>query len=507
MTRLLIIGHSEAGKTTLIKTLKKEGFVNRVFGGTTVVPPHTTGIVPSTHDSDQYGRLIFYDFAGDREYYSLHAAILKMLDTSEGVNIFLILTDLRQSEDTICKQYGYWLTFVLCNSLKSNSFVQPVGSFADKLKQNIVKEKTSKVDNLSSKFGNDICIKKAVALDCRKAGRNVSQFKEIIKKASFLVPPATLTVEACTLFGLLLKDFATVPAFKLESIIFHIDPIRFPLSCHSVKLYSLLNELHNVGLIMIIAKEGDPIESHLIILNISGFTSEVHRNLFSDQAKVKLAEQVDRLKLSVGIIPESLLQDILPEYITKECLIKLQYCQEIENVNVEEDYTLTQELEGSIKRVNKLLFFPALCMLNQGDIIWPEITERKYALGWYAKCEQNIFDYFSPRFLHVLIVQLSKNFSLKQYIPISGTLNKSPVSCLSSNTKSQNSASSSILAEIHEFNPRCHVWATGLHWLMENGVEVYVDMPKDAENKELVLIARSSEDCQVECVNTLHEVI
>ena len=507
VTRLFVVGHSEAGKTTLIETLKKEGFANRLFGGTTVVPPHTAGIVPSTHDSEQYGRLVFYDFAGEREYYSSHAAILKMLGTSEGVNIILILINLSQSEDTISNQYGYWLTFVSSNILNTNSFVQPVGSFADKLKQYMITEKLETIDNVSGKFRSDICIKKAFSLDCRKSGRDVNHVKGIVREASLSVPPVTLTLEASTLLGLLLKDFGTVPAFELKSIISHIDPIRFPLSGHPLKIYSLLKELHDLGLIMIIAKEGDPVENHLIILNISSFTSEVHRKLFSEQAKVKFSEQTDKLKLSVGIITESLLQDTLPEYITKECLIKLQYCQEIENVNVEEDYTLTQELDGSIKRVQKLLFFPALCMLRQEDMTWPEITERKYALGWYARCEQNIFDYFPPRFLHVLIVQLSKNFALKQHTPISSSPIQSPVSSLSSNTIAPNPATSSALAEVHEFNPRCHVWATGLHWLMENGVEVYVDIPKDAENKELVLITRCSEDCRAECVNTLREVI
>ena len=91
----------------------------------------------------------------------------------------------------ICKQYGYWLTFVSCNSLNSSSFVQPVGSFADKLEQSIVKEKVSKMDNLSGKFGSDICIKKVLSLDCRKTGRDVNQFKELVKEASFSVPPAT----------------------------------------------------------------------------------------------------------------------------------------------------------------------------------------------------------------------------------------------------------------------------------------------------------------------------
>ena len=507
---MFVVGHSEAEKTTLIETLKKEGFVSRLFGGTTVVPPHTAGIVPSTHDSDQYGRLIFYDFAGDREYYSSHAAILKMLGTAEGVNIFLILINLSQSEGTICKQYGYWLTFILSNSesINSNNLLQPVGSFADILEQYMIKKKLESIDNLSSSFASNACIKKAISLDCRKSGRDVNYLREVVKEASLSVPPVTLTLEASTLLGLLLKDFKPVPAFKLESIISHIDPIQFPLSCYPSKLYTLVKELHNLGLIMIIAKEGDPIENHLIVLNISSFTSEVHRKLFSDQAKVNLAKHTDRLKLSVGILPGSLLQDILPEYITKECLIKLQYCQEIENVNVEEDYTLTQSPSvRSTMHVQKLLFFPALCTLRQEDIIWPEITERKYALGWYARCEQNKFDYFSPRFLHVLIVHLSITFALKQYIPISSTCTqKSPLDSPSLDV-APNSTANSTLAEVHKFNSRCHVWATGLHWLMENGVEVYVDMPKDAENKELVLIARSSEECRAECANILQKVI
>ena len=64
-----------------------------------------------------------------------------------------------------------------------------------------------------------------------------------------------------------------------------------------------------------------------------------------------------------------------------------------------------------------------------------------------------------------------------------------------------------MIAELHAFNPRCHVWTTGLHWLMRNGVEVYVDMPKDAESKELIVVARSSDDYRAECASTLQKVI
>ena len=93
---------------------------------------------------------------------------------------------------------------------------------------------------------------------------------------------------------------------------------------------------------MVIEREGDSIENHIIILKISIFTSDVHKKLFSESARADLTKDIDPLKFSIGIIPESLLEIVLPEHITKESLLKLQYCHEIENLYVEEDHTLSQ---------------------------------------------------------------------------------------------------------------------------------------------------------------------
>ena len=236
-------------------------------------------------------------------------------------------------------------------------------------------------------------------------------------------------------------------------------------------------------------------------------TSDVHKSLFSESAKEELAKHINKLKLSVGIVPESLLEIVLPEYITKECLIKLQYCQEIENLLVEEDHSLTQSVATSKSDQKLLLFFPALCNFRLVDIQWPSISDKCCALGWYAKCEEDRsglnFDYFPIRFLHVLIVRLSLKFALKQTL--------STTRCISPSDRISSAAistySDTTAAELHAFNPRCHVWTTGLHWLMENGVEVYVDMPKDAESKELIVVARSSDDYRAECASTLQKVI
>ena len=506
LTRIFVVGHPEAGKSTLIETLKKEGRFSfgQLLGtgrSTSTVLPHTTGIVPSIYDTDKYGRVIFYDFAGDREYYSSHAAILENIDTSEGVNLYLVVCDLNKDDDMVARRYGYWLSFLSYNlqSTDAVSVILPIGSHADLFSDPVrVGAKVLIVNQVSQQFRDlidGLYIEEGIALDCRKKGSLVTQVKNLAKKTSLSVPPVGLTLESSTLLGLLLKDFSSVPACTVGTVLSHIKETGIPLPTNLISLYPHIKELHNLGLLLVIEKEGTPIENHSIILKISTLTSDVHCSLFSKSGKEKLAKHIDKLRLSVGIVPESLLEKVLPEYVTKECLIKLQYCQEIENLLVEEDHTLTQSSQPTVTSDQKsLLFFPALCELSLEDIQWPSVFNEGCALGWYAKCADDRFDYFPTRFLHVLIVRLSLKFALKQNLPIN----------LTSSARRQFDPA---LAELHTFNPRCHVWATGLHWLMKNGVKVFVDMSKDAESKEIVVVARSSNGYRAECANTLQKVV
>ena len=114
MTRVFVIGNPGAGKSTLIESLRREGyfdFLRKVSEA--VVPLHTAGIIPSIHVSKHYGRVMFYDFAGDPEYYSSHAAILENLASSrKGDNIFIVVADLRKDVMTMEKLLHYWFSFI-----------------------------------------------------------------------------------------------------------------------------------------------------------------------------------------------------------------------------------------------------------------------------------------------------------------------------------------------------------------------------------------------------------
>ena len=86
IARIFVIGNPGAVKSSFIESMKREGFFQSLGRVSSSVPPHTAGIVPSVHTSKQYGRILFYDFAGDPEYYSSHAAILENLAYSSELS-------------------------------------------------------------------------------------------------------------------------------------------------------------------------------------------------------------------------------------------------------------------------------------------------------------------------------------------------------------------------------------------------------------------------------------
>ena len=127
ITRVFVIGNPGAGKSSFVEAMKRESFFES-FGrvSESTVPLHTAGIIPSIHTSQHYGRVLFYDFAGDPEYYSSHAAILENLASSKGDNIFIIVVNLKDDILAVRNTLHYWLSFIdyQCGS-KSHRYWEP----------------------------------------------------------------------------------------------------------------------------------------------------------------------------------------------------------------------------------------------------------------------------------------------------------------------------------------------------------------------------------------------
>ena len=320
ITRVFVVGHPGAGKSSLVEALKREGFIqsfNRVSSKSVAL--HTAGIVPSIHTSDSYGRVQFYDFAGDPEYYSSHAAILEKLFLSDiGNNICIIVLNLQEEDLKLEKNYLFWSTFVIHNTknLQHPPSVIVTGSHADLLSKKGLHKKEDYIVNLIN--GDHVYL----PLDCcGPRTKNIKTLRQKIQQLSKYYKPYHLSYEVSVLLGLLEKDFSNVTACRAKTIATHITEVNLLRLPRSVSgLYPILEQLQAIGSLLIL---GGKEEDCYLVLNVSQLTNEVHKKLFSHEA---FSNKPDIASFNIGLLPQSLIQEVLPPYITKECLTQLQYC-------------------------------------------------------------------------------------------------------------------------------------------------------------------------------------
>ena len=473
--RLFIIGNPGAGKSSLVESLKREGFLkslSRVSEST--VPPHTAGIVPSIYTSKHYGRVQFYDFAGDPEYYSSHAAILENLASSRnGDNIFILVTDLREDDSVIENTLHYWFTFIKHQKFKNEPSLIVIGSHSDLVTQEILTLKNEFLKSLL--YTSEMQSTGYFMLDCCKPGsKNISEVQSKFTNLTCKSRRYRLSLEASILLGLLEKDFSNVTACPVSTLVSHIEDTGVHLPNKAELLHPILHELHEVGILLLI---GDRTKhDYHIILNTSQLTNRVHKALFSKDAILNIKKMSERgyvPSLNIGIIPENILQKLLPSYITKECLVHLQYCQEIKHKDIGLFLSTPQDASSSPQ---SFLFFPALCSADRSEVSWSTPPD-SYSIGWLAQCTDPR-DYFPPRFLHVLLLRIVSRFTL--------------------------TAPCGIVDEhSNHFQCRCTMWKTGVHWLMEEGVECMVEMV----NKRMVIITKSKQNLIENCISVFNSIV
>ena len=477
ITRIFVLGNPGAGKSSFIATLKREGFFESLWRvSESSVPLHTAGIVPSIHTSKHYGRVLFYDFAGDAEYYSSHAAILENLAcTSKGDNIFIIVVDLREDSHKISCLLNYWVSFIQYQLFKERKpKLVILGSHLDLVKGGKVDE----FEKLCKEAENgDFEFTGCYTLDCcQPRSREVSLVVQHITTLVKDSPRYSIShgSNASVLLGLLEMDFQHVTACSIQTIISHIEDTKV---CLPGDLQTLLFELHEFGLLFMIKGDNDV----QLVLNRSRLTHDVHQLLFSEEAIERLREKSGNASLfHVGIISEAVLSEVLPAHITKEILIQLQYCQVIPHKDVG-TFSSSDQCDSSVQ---SYLFFPALCSADKSDIAWVTPPDLSYSIGWLARCTDSR-DYFPPRFHHVLFLRLVHRFTPKV-----------SVAATPSGSADQHTGP-------HQY--RCTMWKTGLHWSMREGVECIVEIVHD--NRGVVIRVNSESGKAEVCATVIKELI
>ena len=485
ITRVFVVGNPGAGKSSFVETMKKEGFFESfVRVSESSVPLHTIGIVPSIYISKRYGRVMFYDFAGDPEYYSSHAAILENIaSSSKGDNIFSIVVDLREDSTKIRNNLHYWFSFIQYQKSDTNKIIF-IGSHSDVMVKEDIEEREKEFECFFENAYGASREKEVFKLDCCKPkSKELKMIQDKIADLTRNSPRYRLSFSASTLLGLLEMDFGNVTACSAQTILNHINEIGIALPLNITSLLPVLQELHDIGVLFMTGS--DKSDNFQVILNISKLTNEVHRLLFAKDAKHKLIKSVENKDIistfNIGVLPEALLVQILPQYITKECLVQLQYCQEISHKDVGTFPSLPQS--GSSDQ--SFLFFPALCSAEKSDVEWTTPSGLDYSIGWLARCSDTSCDHFPSRFLHVLLLRLVFRFTLQASTQLSALSASSP--------------------DHSHLTRRCAMWNSGLLWNVEEGVECNVEMVNG--NKGIVVITKSEEDLLENCVSVFNSIV
>ena len=256
ITRIFVIENPGAGKSSLIESLKREGYFQH-FISESIVPPHTSGIIPNIHVSKHYGRVLFYDFAGDPEYYSSHAAILEKLASLHiGSNIFFLVADLRKDDSVLQNILHYWFSFIQYQNFSPRlPSLIVIGSHADLLSKNVASDKCSVMEDfvstvLQSKVIDDVS---HFMLDCCRPGSK--QIGDIQRKIKSLIqdsPQYSLSLEESILLGIFEKDFSNVISCPVSTIVSHIHLTGIPMNKSPKGLYPILEHLQNVGILFVV---------------------------------------------------------------------------------------------------------------------------------------------------------------------------------------------------------------------------------------------------------------
>ena len=487
ITRTFVLGYPGAGKSSLVETLKREGFLDsfkRVSESS--VLPHTAGIVPSIHTSKHYGRVLFYDFAGDAEYYSSHAAILENLASSrKGDNVFLLVIDMREQMAEIKKVFYYWFSFIQHQQFqRQKPRLIVVGSHLDLLTEDVAKARGKEFQMFYDSIDTEAVQMSALfMLDCCKPrSKQITELQTLMSRLTKDSPRFELSFQASILLGLVEKDFSNVPACNIQTLLTHIEETGTEIPTDTLLFHPILLELHDLGLLFLI--DSSIRESSSVVLNMSQLTNIVHKSLFSKKTvlKTKFEERGLSFSFSAGIVPLSILAKILPENITKECLVQLQYCQEISHAEAH----VFPSLKVSDSTDLSFLFFPALCSADKSEVAKEGATppDLNYGIGWLGRCTDP-YDYLSPRFHHILMLRLVFKFTLSAHPPADQVSNGSP--------------------DLSHFQRRCTVWKTGVHWLMEEGVECMVELAN--ANKKVVVLTRSTKDGIENCATVFNNIV
>ena len=479
-----VLGNPAAGKSSLIMSLQTQSkglltLVNR-FVQMTGIDVKTAGIIPHDIHNDKFGRVTLFDFAGQKEFYAGHDALLRNAMEGSQSAIFFVVVDLKDEDGNFKSTLLYWMGFIenqyASDDLKPHIII--VGSHADQVNAEDLRSKRALMKSLED-GGSFEKFQKAgdlfFTLDCRYAESSSltklrSTFSDVCK--SLQRSQKTSFRNHWYLVYLLDKfwhsnavSLGDLLARSTEELVGSPDLQTIMESCEHLSAHGNL----------LFLKNQQCLENSWIILKKPALLSRVNGTIFAPEG----FQEHLQIATITGVVLFSKLasqfSNLDPDMIS-QFLCHLEFCHEVTDPEV---LSLLQAGDISSSPKERFFFFPGLVCLEVPKDVWEPSDRFSYGdhTGWLLQClkpEQ----FFTPRFLQVLILRLIFTFGLELTTP--------------------------SVSDTPALERRCSVWKNGISWSDRSGVRVLVEV---SEQKQVILLLSCHSEKQTALVHVRSTLI
>ena len=432
VVKVFVLGDPMAGKSSLVQAIQsKLGFLGSLLGRFQKVKgvrQQTAGIDSFKFSSSEFGNIIIYDFAGQREFHTSHAAFLQNYST-HMTGIFIIVVNITLCEDDICQSLQYWMSFVqdCCTHNEMKSHVIVVGSHADQLGDMDVDQALTVIGQTGlfehsddTEPSNELVA--IVCLDCtRSFSPALDLLRSYLKQSCDSVRESTEKIDQrCYVLHRYVLKMCTVTDVQghtLGKISKDLEDNPYLLPSTSTELLPLFQTLHDKGQILLL-KNKYILDDSWVITNIAALLETVVGSIFAPR---DFPQHI--APGSTGIVPKSRISEAFPDLNTDMIigfLEHFEFCHRADRVRVVQSKHETSD--------DEYYLFPALVTVE--DNILSEVLqtacESHYCCGWLIHSTAK-HHFFTARFLHVLLLRLGFHFAPPQDSAIStGSEDKSP---------------------------------------------------------------------------------
>ena len=474
--KMFVLGNPGVGKSTFVKALSTEGKgalfrIKHQFTKVRDVDEKTAGIIPHDIHSKSLGCLTLYDFAGHKEYYAGHDALLHNTMTNSP-SIVTLVVDMRDEEGKIRETLQYWFQFINNHSSEGGARLHLliIGSHADEIPSSQAKQRSRVLESVVDNYKFDsVTFAGQIIIDCRYAeSSSMTKLRSMLSEiCQALRTTGKMAIAHHRFLVFLLDRFRDRLAVTYSNA---TEELRHKLNSDnrsyaylenikSSNHFVMCEKLNERGNILFMKNKENP-ENSWIVLDKAVLFSQVNGVIFAPEG---FKEHQKSLSTSTGVVPLSKLAPLFPNInsdMITQFLCQLEFCQEIKDIELAS--LLATEGQSSPIPGERYFFFPGLVHLDTPqDVIESTASKLDYNTGWVLQCSKSE-QFFSNRFLQVLLLRLAFLFALAPTDP-----------------------STTDHLALHR---KCSVWKNGIYWINRSGGEAIVEF---IDLRQVVVIVRS----------------